>query len=75
MIDAIRTINNERFQTRVEMSQKELRTSAIPMHGMAHADLKHLTCGTRSTFMSANYYHEQRKARRDELLKKFAQEE
>lgn len=50
----------------------ESRLTARPMHGVAHADLKHTDAGTCSTFLAAKSYVEAAKTRRDELLAKYA---
>jgi hypothetical protein len=51
------------------------RIAAGPMHGVAHADLKHSVAGTRSTFAAAHYYSDAAKQRRDELLAKYSSSE
>lgn len=48
----------------------EPRILAGPMRGMAHADLKHCSGGSRGTFAAAHYYSDAAKERRDELLAK-----
>ena len=50
----------------------EPRIAAGPMRGMAHADLKHCSGGSRSTFAAAHYYSDAAKERRDELLAKYS---
>jgi hypothetical protein len=49
----------------------EPRIAAGPMQGAAHADLKHCSGGTRSTFAAAHYYADAAKQRRDELLAQY----
>lgn len=50
----------------------EPRIAAGPMHGAVHADLKHCSGGTHSTFAAAHYYADAAKQRRDELLAKYS---
>jgi hypothetical protein len=47
------------------------RTSDRPMYAAAHADVKNSEAGIRSTFLAANYYAEEAKKHRDELLAKY----
>ena len=53
----------------------EPRITCGPMHGYAIADLKQTAAGTCSTFAAAEYYNDKAKARRDELMAKFKEEE
>jgi len=52
----------------------EFRIVERPMYGVAHPDVKATDGGTRSTYMAAKHYAEENKARRDELLQKYAAE-
>jgi len=50
---------------------QEPRIYDTPMYGVAHADLKYATEGTRSTFAAAQAEAAANKARRDQLLQKY----
>jgi hypothetical protein len=50
----------------------ESRMSDRPMYAVAHADVKNTDAGTRSTFLAAQYYADEAKKRRDELLAKYS---
>jgi hypothetical protein len=56
----------------IQQQLHEPRIAAGPMRGMAHADLKHCSGGSRGTFAAAEYYLDVAKQRRDELLAKVA---
>lgn len=44
----------------------------MPMHAMAHADMKSSTAGVRGSYNAAQMYAEEAKAHRDTLLAKYS---
>ena len=51
---------------------EEQRMSDKPMYVAAHSDTKHSSGGMRGTMASAEYYVNEAKAKRDEILAQYA---